>query len=705
MKNLKSIFPAAFIFFIACAPQNQNKLTYPQTNKVEQTDTYFGTMVADPYRWLENDTTAETAAWVDAENKVTFDYLDKIPFRSKIKERLEKIWNFPKYSAPFKKKEYYFFYKNDGLQNQSVLYYQKGLNGTADVLIDPNQLDDKGTTALANLEISNDGKYVAYATAKAGSDWNEMYVMELATKKKLDDHLIWVKFSGAAWQGNGFYYSRYPEPKKGEELSKANEFQKVYFHQLGTPQSADVLVYEDKEHPKRYCGAGTTEDEQFLILTTEESTSNNTFAFKNLKKGDKNFTKVIDNFEYEYGVVDNIGNKMLVRTNDGAPKFRLVLIDTEHPQKENWKEIIAENENVMGGVSRCGDKIIVSYMKDVSSRAYVYDLNGKMENEIQFPTLGTVGGFNGDKDDSLAFYSFTSFTFPSTIYKYNVNTKTSELFRKSEVDFNFDDYETKQVFYESKDGTKIPMFIVHKKGLKMDGSNPTLLYAYGGFDISITPGFSISRMILLENGGVYAVANLRGGGEYGEEWHHAGWQLNKQNVFNDFIAAAEYLIKEQYTSKEKLAISGRSNGGLLVGACMTQRPDLYKVAFPGVGVMDMLRFHKFTVGWGWVGEYGSSDDSINFKNLYSYSPLHNLKEANYPATMVTTADHDDRVVPAHSFKFAATLQEKHKGDNPVLIRIDKQAGHGAGKPTSKLIEEETDIWSFMFYNVELTPNY
>lgn len=708
---MKKIFLPLIVFFIfSCKPATEQKtgFQYPKTKKVEHTDDYFGVKVADPYRWLENDTTAETAAWVDEENKITFDYLNKIPFRGKIKERLEKIWNYEKRYTPYKKKDYYFFHKNDGLQNQSVLYYQKGLNGTPEILLDPNKLSADGTTALATFDVSHDGKYAAYATAKGGSDWNEMYVLELATKKLLTDHLEWIKFSGAAWKGEGFYYSRYDAPSKGGELSNANDFQKIYYHRLGDPQEKDVLIYVDKEHPKRYCGAAVSEDESFLILTTSEGTSGSTFYFMNLKKGDKKFIPVAEDFDNEYDFIDNVGENLLIKTNKNAPNYKLISVDSKNPSEKNWKDILPEKADaVFLRANRCGGKIIGTYSKDVSSRAYLYDMNGKLESEIEFPAMGTAGGFNGDKEDSIAFYSFTSFTFPSWIYKYNVLTKTSSLYWKPEIDFNLDEYETKQVFYESKDGAKIPMFIVHKKGLKMDGSNPTLLYAYGGFNANSNPGFNVSRLILLENGGVYVMANLRGGGEYGEEWHHAGWRYNKQNVFNDFIAAAEYLIKEKYTSSEKLAISGRSNGGLLVGACMTQRPELYKVAFPGVGVMDMLRYHKFTVGWGWAVEYGSSEDSLaSFKNLYAYSPLHNLKDGvNYPATMVTTADHDDRVVPAHSFKFAATLQEKHKGENPVLIRIDKQAGHGGGKPTSKVIDEEADLWSFMFFNMNVTPKY
>ncbi len=684
----------------------QEKLAYPVTKKADQVDDYFGTKVADPYRWLENDTAQDVKQWVEEENKVTFGYLEKIPFRKKIKERLTEIFNYPKYSSPFRAGEYYFFSKNDGLQNQSVIYYQKGIDGTAEVFLDPNKMSDDGTAAVSLLGFSKDKKYVAYAVNQSGSDWQTICVMEVASKKLLSDKLEWVKFSGAAWKNDGFYYSRYDAPSKGKELSQKNEYHKVYYHKLGNPQSKDELVYEDKTKALRYYGAGTTEDERFLIIYISEGTDGTELLCKDLEDGQKDLTLLFKGFDDNYTVLNNDGGKLIVQTDAGADNQRVISVDPKSSAKENWKDIVPEQKDLLQEAATAGGKIIASYLKDVATHVYQYDYSGKMEREITMPSLGNAFGFGGELDDKTIFYTFTSFTYPPTIYKYDLATGQSDVWQKSDVKFNPGDYETKQVFYNSKDGTRVPMFIVHKKGIKLDGSNPTLLYAYGGFNVSLEPNFSASRLVLLENGGVYALANIRGGGEYGEKWHEAGKLLKKQNVFDDFIGAAEYLIKEKYTSPAKLAIQGGSNGGLLVGACMLQRPDLYKVAFPAVGVMDMLRYHKFTVGWGWAVEYGSSDSAENFKNLYAYSPLHNIKEGvDYPATMVTTADHDDRVVPAHSFKFISTLQEKYKGNNPVLIRIDVKAGHGAGKPTSKIIEEQADIYSFMFYNMGVTPVY
>ena len=681
-------------------------VTYPQTKKMEVADDYFGTKVADPYRWLENDTATDTKEWVQAQNKVTFGYLEKIPYRNKIKERLTDIFNYPKYSSPFRAGEYFFFSKNDGLQNQSVIYYQKGLEGTPEVFLDPNKMSDDGTAAVSLLGFSKDKKYVAFAINQSGSDWQNIFVMEVATKKQLNDKLEWVKFSGAAWKNDGFYYSRYSAPVKGTELSQKNEFHKIYYHKLGDAQDKDVLVYEDKTKPLRYYGAQTTEDERFLLIYISEGTDGTECLYKDLNANDKDFGLLFKGFKFNYSVLNNDGGKLLVHTDDSAPNYRVVSVDPKNSAKENWKDVIPEDaKNLLQMAATGGGKIFGEYLKDVATHVYQYDYNGKMEREITLPALGNASGFGGDTDDKVIFYTFTSFTYPPTIYKYDIATGISDVWRKSDVKFNPDDYETKQVFYPSKDGTKIPMFLVYKKGIKMDGNNPTLLYAYGGFNISLEPNFSTSRLILLENGGIYALANLRGGGEYGEKWHEAGKLLKKQNVFDDFISAAEYLIKEKYTSSEKLAIQGGSNGGLLVGACMTQRPDLYKVCFPAVGVMDMLRYHKFTVGWGWAVEYGSSDSIEHFTNLYKYSPLHNIKETNYPATMVTTADHDDRVVPAHSFKFISELQAKNKSANPTLIRIDVKAGHGAGKPTSKIIDEQSDIWSFMFYNMGVDVKY
>ncbi|MFT4033740.1 MAG: prolyl oligopeptidase family serine peptidase [Siphonobacter sp.] len=690
---------------IACACQNQNQsmmTVYPQTRKdTTVVDEYFGTKVSDPYRWLENDTSAATHEWVLEENKVTNAYLEKIPFRNTIKKRLEEIWNYPKYGSPFRVGEYYFFGKNDGLQNQAVLFYQRGLNGEPQVFLDPNELSKDGTVTANFAGFSNDHRFAAIAINKAGSDWQQMEIMEIATRKKQADQLDWLKFSGAAWYKDGFYYSRYDEPEKGEELSAANRFQKVYYHKLGTPQSADELVFEDKEHPLRYFGAQTTEDERFLVIHSSEGTDGAEIWVKDLTTGQKEFKRLFKGFTYNYDVITNIGGKLLVSTNENAPTYRIALVD---PVSGQQSDFVAARPEKLESAGTSGGKLFVDYLKDVTSKVYQYDLQtGKLDHEVTLPGLGTSIGWAGNKDDKELFYVFTSFVYPNTLFKYNIATGKSELFRKSEIKFNSDDYETKQVFYPSKDGTKVPMFLTYKKGLKLDGTAPTLLYAYGGFNISLTPSFSTSNIILLENGGIYAQANIRGGGEYGETWHKGGMLHKKQNVFDDFIAAAEYLEKEKYTSKDRLAIAGGSNGGLLVGAVMCQRPDLFKVAFPAVGVMDMLRYHQFTVGWGWVVEYGSSAQSKeSFETLYHYSPLHNLKAGTqYPATLITTADHDDRVVPAHSFKFAATLQEKQAGPNPVLIRIETSAGHGAGKPTSKIIEEQADKWAFMFANMGL----
>jgi prolyl oligopeptidase len=707
-RNSLTLTAAILLLLAACnAPKNPPiKVSYPATEKVDQTDDYFGTKVADPYRWLENDTTAQTKAWVEAQNKVTFGYLEQIPYRAKIQARLKEIMNYPKYSSPFRAGEYYIFYKNDGLQNQSVIYIQKGLDGTPEVLLDPNKLSTDGTVTAGINGLNKAKTLASISINRSGSDWQEFKVMEIATKKELSDKLEWVKFSGAAWAGNGFYYGRYDKPAPGKELSKKNEFQKVYYHKIGTSQSADQLVFEDKQHPLRNFGAQTTEDERFLIINASEGTNGDEIWVKDLSKAGSAFKKILPGFEYNYSVIDNVGDKLLVLTNHGAPNYHIVLVDPAKPEPNNWQNIVPEKPELLQSATTAGGKLIIRYLKDVTTRAYQLDMAGKQEREIELPALGTASGFGGDKDDKVVFYNFTSFTYPPTIYKYDLATGKSELFKKSEVKFDPAGYETKQVKYKSKDGTEVPMFIVHKKGLRLDGNNPTLLYAYGGFNISIAPSFSASNLVLLENGGIYASANLRGGNEYGEKWHEGGWRLNKQNVFDDFITAAEYLIAEKYTSKEKLAISGGSNGGLLVGACMTQRPDLYRVAFPAVGVMDMLRFQKFTIGWAWVVEYGSSDSTKYFNYLHGYSPLHNLKTGTcYPATMVTTADHDDRVVPAHSFKFAATLQQAQACENPALIRIETKAGHGAGKSMTKVIEEQTDKWAFMFYNMDVQPKY
>ncbi len=699
------------VTFLSVDIMAQMKLEYPKTVKTEVTDNYFGTIVQDPYRWLENDTAADTKAWVLEQNKVTHSYLGQIPYRDAIKQRITELNNFAKYGAPFKAGDYLFFLKNNGLQNQAVWYYQKGLTGNPEVFMDPNTFSVDGTVSMNIAGISNDKKYLAYSLSKSGSDWVEISVVEIATKKVLTDKIQWVKFSGVTWKGAGFYYSRYDAPAKGTELSNKNTFQKVYYHTLGKSQDEDVLVYEDKGNPLRYYGMGITQDERFLFLSVSQGTGGNALYFKDLQsvkpEAQQEFMPITEAFDAENSVVDHIGDRILLFTNYKAPNRRLVLVDSKNPAPQNWIDLIKEEKNaVLNNVTLVGGKLFANYMLDVSSHIYQYSLEGKKEKEIKLPTIGNASGFDGDAKDTFTFYSFTSFTYPSTLYTYDIATGISTIFKKSELKFDLDAYETKQVFYSSKDGTKVPMFIVHKKGLKLDGTNPTLLYGYGGFNVSLLPSFSASRMVLLENGGVYALANIRGGGEYGEQWHEGGMKLNKQNVFDDFIAAAEYLIKEKYTSNQKLAIQGGSNGGLLVGACMTQRPELFKVAFPAVGVMDMLRFQKFTVGWGWVDDYGSSDSTKYFPLLYRYSPLHNLKYGvKYPATLITTADHDDRVVPAHSFKFAARLQECHKGENPVLIRIETKAGHGAGKSLSKQIEEIADIYSFMFYNMGVVPKY
>lgn len=702
MKRFFIYLPIILIIFGCNQTEKKMSFTYPETKKVDTVDNYFGTEVADPYRWLEDDNSEETKAWVIEQNKVTFSYLDSIPYRQKLIDRLTEIYNYERYSVPFKEGGKYFFFKNDGLQNQSVLYVQDDLESEAKILLDPNTLSEDGTAALSDIAVSRDGKYLAYSIARAGSDWNEIFVRNIETGEDEKDHIKWVKFSGLSWQFDGFYYSRYDEPKQGEELTVANQYQKVYFHTVGTPQEHDVLVYEDKENPNKGFSAGMTEDAKFLILSVWESSSGNGIYFNNMEDPE-GFIKMIDHVENDNSIIDHVEGKLLMLTNCNAPKYRLVAVDVKKPEKENWIELIPEHEtNVLQSVTLGGGKILATYMQDARSKVEIYSLDGKYEAELELPGIGSIGGFSTKKDENTAFYTFSSFIMPSTAYKYDFSTNKSEIFRVSNIDFNFDDYTTEQVFYTSKDGTKIPMFVVHKKDIVLDGSNPTLLYGYGGFNISLTPYFSVSRLIWLENGGVFALANLRGGGEYGEKWHKSGTLMQKQNVFDDFIAAAEYLIQNKYTSSEKLAIQGGSNGGLLVGAVTNQRPDLFAVAIPQVGVMDMLRYHLFTIGRAWSSDYGLSEDEEMFKYLYGYSPIHNIKEGiEYPAVLVTTADHDDRVVPAHSFKYIATLQEKYKGENPVMIRIETNAGHGAGKPTEKIIEEAVDIFSFMFFNMKV----
>lgn len=689
------------LLFMFIAPVAFSQIKYPDTKKMNQEDNYFGTIVKDPYRWLENDNSDETKKWVKEENEVTENYLSKIPFRQKVKERLEEMWNYPKYGAPFKEDEWYYFYKNDGLQNQSILYRQKNLTGPVEVFIDPNKMSADGTAAIGSPSFSKNKKYAVYLESQAGSDWQVAHVMKAGDKTMLKDSIRYIKFSGTSWNGDdGFYYSRYPTPDEKSKLTNQNQHHKVYYHKIGTNQSEDKLIYEDPAHPLRTVGASITDDGRFLILNISEGTSGREIRIKDLKNGDKDFTILIKGFSSEANVIDNNGSSLLVRTNQDAPNYKVVLINPKKPEKENWKTIIPEKASLLQGVGTAGGKLFPVYLKDASSKVYQMDYHGKLDHEISLPGVGSAGGFGGDKDSKDFFYTYTSYNYPTAIFKYDIKTGKSTLYRKSDVKLNTDNYETKQLFFKSKDGTKVPLFITYKKGLKLDGNNPTLIYGYGGFNIPMTPGFSVANAFFIEQGGIYVVVNLRGGNEYGEEWHKNGMLQNKQNVFDDFIGAAEFLIAEKYTNPNKIAIRGGSNGGLLVGAAMTQRPDLFKVAIPQVGVMDMLRYHLFTIGWAWAVEYGRSDKKEDFENLYHYSPLHNLKKGvKYPATLITTADHDDRVVPAHSFKFAATLQEMNDGTNPTLIRIESKAGHGAGKPTSKQIEEATDIWSFVMYNL------
>ncbi|MBO1070215.1 MAG: S9 family peptidase [Dolichospermum sp. DEX189] len=674
-------------------------LTYPTVSKSEQVDNYHGMAIADPYRALEDPDTEATKAWVEAQNQVTFSYLNEIPAREKIKQRLTKLWDYEKYGTPFKEGESYFYFKNDGLQNQSVLYTLPTLDAEPRIVLDPNQLSEDGTIALSGISISENGQLLAYGLSSSGSDWQEWKVRNIATGEDLQDHLQWIKFSGASWTHDhqGFFYSRYDEPNEKTKLEDVNYYQKLYYHQLGTPQSTDILIYHRPDEKEWGFTGNVTEDGKYLIISIWLGTdSKNLVFYKDLTNQNSEVIELINQFLANYSFIDNDDYVFYFRTDFNSPKGRVIAIDTRKPTPENWQEIIPQAVETLESVSVLNNQFVADYLQDAHSQIKIFDLKGNFIREVELPGIGAASGFSGKRYDTETFYSFTSFTTPGTIYRYDMKTGKSELFRQPEVDFNADEYETKQVFYASKDGTKVPMFIIHKKGIKLDGNNPTYLYGYGGFNISLTPSFSVSLLIWLEMGGVYAVPNLRGGGEYGEEWHQAGMKLQKQNVFDDFIAAAEWLIAHNYTQPGKLAIGGGSNGGLLVGTCMTQRPNLFGAALPAVGVMDMLRFHKFTIGWAWVAEYGSSENPEEFAALYAYSPLHNLKPGTaYPATLITTADHDDRVVPAHSFKFAAALQAAHGGDAPVLIRIDMKAGHGAGKPTAKIIEEAADKWGFL----------
>jgi len=674
-------------------------LPYPQTKKVDTVTTYFGTKVPDPYRWLENDQAADTKAWVQAENKVTQDYLSKIPYREAIRKRLETLWNYEKYGTPHKEGKYTYFSKNSGLQSQSVLYRQVG-NGAPEVFLDPNKFSKDGTTSLAGLDFTKDGSLAAYQISEGGSDWRKVIVLKTADKQVVGDTLKDVKFSGLAWKGNdGFYYSSYDKPKAGSQLAGMTQYHKLYYHKMGTPQSQDKLIFGGDQTPRRYVGGYLTEDQRYLVITAANTTAGNELYMQDLSKPGSAIVPIVANEKSEARVIENVGSRLYIATNLNAPNFRVVTVDAASPTPANWKDLIPETKNVLN-VSSVGGKIFANYLKDATSMIEQYDLNGKKERAIELPSVGSAGGFNGKKDDQETYYTFTSYIYPPTIFKYDLATGKSTVYKKSDVQFDPGKYESKQVFYPSKDGTNIPMIITYKKGTAMNGKNPTMLYAYGGFNVSLTPSFSTSNILLLENGGIYAVPNLRGGGEYGETWHVAGTKLNKQNVFDDFIAAAEYLVQNKYTSKDYLAISGGSNGGLLIGATMSQRPDLCKVAFPAVGVMDMLRYNKFTAGADWSFDYGTAEDSPEmFQYLYKYSPYHALKPAAYPATLVTTADHDDRVVPAHSFKFGSRLQEMQQGPAPVLIRIETKAGHGAGRSTAQVISEQTDKWAFMFQNM------
>ncbi|MBR4584581.1 MAG: S9 family peptidase [Bacteroidales bacterium] len=680
-------------------------LKYPETKKCDTVDNYFGTAVADPYRWLEDDFSDETANWVKAQNEVTNNYLAKISYRDKMKNRLQEIMNYPKESAPSKKGNRYFFYRNDGLQNQSVLYYKNSLDGEAVELLDPNKLSDDGTVALSNLGISDDGNYLGYAISRNGSDWEEIFVKNIETGETLNDHLMWVKFTSIAWKDDGFFYSRFPEPKN--ELSGVNENGQLYYHKVGTEQKEDKLAYEDKDNPDVSFTADVI-NKRYLIIYGSESTSGNCLYYKDLDKANSDFVKLVDNFENDYAVIDEIDGNFIVMTNYFAPEYKVIKIFLDNPTPAKWLDLIPKSDaGVLTEVSHIGKKLIANYTKDAHTVIRIFDEEGHFISNLDNDMIGTIGGFSGDTEDTETFYTVTSYTTPAAIYKYDITNNKSELYKNSEIKFNADEYVTEQKFYTSKDGTKVPIFLTHKKDIVLDGSNPTLLYGYGGFNISLTPSFSATRIAWLEQGGVYAVANIRGGGEYGKEWHEAGTKLQKQNVFDDFIAAAEYLINEKYTSKKRLAIQGGSNGGLLVGAVVNQRPDLFAVAIPQVGVMDMLRYHKFTIGRYWAIDYGTSEDSKEmFEYIYKYSPLHSVKNGvEYPAILVTTADHDDRVVPAHSFKYAATLQNSEIGNKPHLIRIESNAGHGSGKPLDKAINEVVDIYSFILYNMGIEPKY
>ncbi|WP_445386559.1 prolyl oligopeptidase family serine peptidase [Robiginitalea sp. IMCC44478] len=709
MKYCATIFCAA-LFLLGCNTKKNNKMAiaYPETNKVDTVDTYFGNEVPDPYRWLEDDMSAETETWVSAQNEVTFGYLDQIPFRDQLKQRLEKLWNYEKLGTPFKEGGITYFYKNNGLQDQSVVYRQKSEEEEAEVFLDPNSFSEDGTTSLAGLSFSKDGSLAAYSISEGGSDWRKIIVLDAESREIVEDTLVDVKFSGISWKGQeGFYYSSYDKPD-GSELSAKTDQHKVYYHKIGTPQEADELIFggsPDQKH--RYIGGRVTEDDRFLVLSASNTTSGNKLFIKDLEDPNGKIIPILNNEDTESYIIENVGSKLYIVTNLNAPNQKIVTVDASDPGPENWVDFIPETENVLSP-STGGGYFFAEYMVDAISQVKQFDYDGKLVREVPLPGVGSAGGFGGKKEEKEFYFYFTNYNTPTSSYKYNVDTGEYELYWKPDIDFNSSEYVSEQVFYNSKDGTKIPMIITYKKGIERNGKNPTILYGYGGFNISLTPSFSTPNAIWMEQGGIYAVPNIRGGGEYGKEWHDAGTQMKKQNVFDDFIAAAEYLIAEDYTSKEYLAIRGGSNGGLLVGAVMTQRPDLMQVALPAVGVLDMLRYHTFTAGAGWSYDYGTAEDSPEmFEYLKGYSPVHNVKEGvSYPATLVTTGDHDDRVVPAHSFKFAANLQEKQAGENPVLIRIETKAGHGAGTPISKSIEQYADVFGFTLYNMgfESLPN-
>ncbi|MFI3279170.1 MAG: prolyl oligopeptidase family serine peptidase [Rikenellaceae bacterium] len=674
---------------------------YPATFRGDLVEDYFGTKVADPYRWLEDDSSEETAAWVKAQNEVTFDYLSQIPFRDAIKERLMQLWNYAKEGAPAKHGDYYYYSYNDGLQNQAVIYRKASLEAEAEIFIDPNTLSDDGTKALGDVTFSEDGRYCAYAVAASGSDWVDIFVLDTETMELLSDKIEWVKFSGAVWapDSKSFYYSAYDAPTEGV-YSTQNQFQKVYHHKLGEAQSADKLIYVDTAHPLRYFSANPSNDGKWLFIEGSEGTSGAEILYKTAA-GSEKFKPLLPGFDHDYFIIDCFEDHLYVLTNNGALNYRLAKIDLKNP-KSGLQEVIAEHPQfVLEGVETAADYFMASYLQDAQSKVYQYSKAGELVREVELPAIGSAGGFHGGKEAEEVYYSLSNYTTPSAIYSYSLTSGESTLYKSPEVDFDSEQFVTNQIFFTSKDGTRVPMFVSHRKDLVLDGNNPCYLYGYGGFQINLTPGFSPAAIMFMEQGGVHVVATLRGGLEYGEPWHQAGMLENKQNVFDDFIGAGEYLIANKYTSSEKLAIAGGSNGGLLVGACQVQRPDLFAVALPAVGVLDMLRYHKFTIGWGWAVEYGSSDNEEQFEYIYKYSPLHNIKDGvNYPATMVTTGDHDDRVVPAHSFKFAAQMQHSDGGENPILIRIESNAGHGAGKPTSKKIDELADTYAFLFYNTD-----